>query len=157
MSLYADDAVIYCSNYDSYFVKERLEQSILEIRKWCTINCININAKKTKHCIHGQRANLNTVTDSPLAFGEQNILSCHQYNYLGVHLDECLNLITDYNSIFKKYSYKILQFSKIKKYIDSKTRILVYKQTILPLVEYVSFILLLNRACDIEKLQKLQN
>ena len=33
----------------------------------------------------------------------------------------------------------------------------MYKQTILPLVEYVSFMLLLNRACDVEKLQRLQN
>ena len=43
------------------------------------------------------------------------------------------------------------------KYIDNSTRILVYKQTILPLVEYVSFMLLFNRICDAEKLQKLQN
>ena len=37
------------------------------------------------------------------------------------------------------------------------TRVLVYKQTILPLVEYVSFMLCLNTSRDVETLQKLQN
>ena len=157
VSLYADDAVIYCSNFDSFFIKTRLEHALLKVKEWCTLNCIKINVKKTKYCIYGQRAKLNTDIDTPLVFGEQNILRCHQYNYLGVHLDECLNLCSNFNSIFKKYSYKIFQFGKIKKYIDRKTRILVYKQTILPLVQYVSFMLSFNRACDVEKLQKLQN
>ena len=35
--------------------------------------------------------------------------------------------------------------------------ILVYKQTVLPLTEYVSFVLSLNTKLEIEKLQKLQN
>ena len=40
--------------------------------------------------------------------------------------------------------------------MDSATRILVYKQTILPLVEYVSFMLCLNTTHDVDKLQRLQ-
>ena len=63
----------------------------------------------------------------------------------------------NYNAVFKKFSYKIMQFGKIKKFIDKATRILVYKQTIFPLVEYVSFMLYPNRNCDIEKIQRLQN
>ena len=41
--------------------------------------------------------------------------------------------------------------------MDTRTRVLVYKQSFLPLVEYVSFMLYLNNARDIDKLQKLQN
>ena len=63
----------------------------------------------------------------------------------------------NYNSIFKKFSYKIYQFSKIRKFLNTETRILVYKQTILPLAEYVSFVLCLNNKHDVDKLQKLQN
>ena len=90
------------------------------------------------------------------ANGEQ-ISRCTQYCYLGVDLDECMTLSANFNNIFKKYSYKIFQFGKIRKYLDIPTRILVYKQTILPLVEYVSFMLCLNNSRDVEKLQKLQN
>ena len=112
---------------------------------------------KTKYCIYGLRSRISNDTNTFLNFGDQRILKCQQYNYLGVFLDECLTLNSNYNSIFKKYSYKIHQFGKIKKYIDKHTHIMVYKQTILPLVEYVSFMLFFNRACDIEKLQRLQN
>ena len=52
---------------------------------------------------------------------------------------------------------KIFQFGKIRKYLAVDTRILVYKQTILPLVEYVSFMLCLNSCHELDKLQKLQN
>ena len=45
----------------------------------------------------------------------------------------------------------------MKGYLDKKPRILVYKQTILPLVEYVSFMLCFNNIRDVDKLQKLQN
>ena len=40
--------------------------------------------------------------------------------------------------------------------MDKNTRVLVYKQTILPLVKYASF-MCLNNGRDVDKLQKLQN
>ena len=45
----------------------------------------------------------------------------------------------------------------MKKYIDTKTQVLVYKQTVLPLVEHVSFMLYLSYKRDVEKFKKLQN
>ena len=47
---------------------------------------------------------------------------CQQYRYLGVILDKCLTMRQNYNSIFKKFSYKIYQFSKIKKFLNTETR-----------------------------------
>ena len=72
-------------------------------------------------------------------------------------MDECLNLKSNFNMVFKKFSHKIYQFGKIKKYINVDTRILVYKQTIMPLVEYVGFMLNMNNNQDTMKLQRLQN
>ena len=82
---------------------------------------------------------------------------CIQYTYLGVTLDETLNLESNFNAILKKFSYKLFQFSKVRKYLPINVRLQVYKQAVLPLVEYVSFLLFLNRKHDIDKLQKLQN
>ena len=41
--------------------------------------------------------------------------------------------------------------------MDINTHILIYKQTALPLVEYVSFMMCFNSKQDIEKFQRLQN
>ena len=39
---------------------------------------------------------------------------CTQYKYVGVILDETLNMEANYNYIFKRLSYKIFQFCKIR-------------------------------------------
>ena len=62
---------------------------------------------------------------------------------------------SNFNQIIKKFANKIYQFGKIIKYINTETRILVYKQTIMPLVEYVSFTLNLNTVH--ESVRQMQN
>ena len=157
VSLFADDAVIYCSNHDQYFIQERLETALSKILKWCKENFINVNINKTKFCIYGTKARVDSFDVNKLGEVGNEISRCHQYCYLGVKLDECLNLKQNYNTVFKKFSYKIYQFGKLKKYLDTPTRILVYKQTVMPLVEYVSFMLNMNTGQEVMKLQRLQN
>ena len=154
ISLYADDAVIYCSDQNHSNLKPLLEGSLSAIYDWCKLNFININVQKNKFCIYGNRSHVETYEGQSLSSNGQEILKFRQYNYF--ILDECMNLVSNFNAIFKKYSYKIFQFGKIRKYLDIRTCILVYKQTIMPLVEYFSFILYLNNVKEIGKLQKLQ-
>ena len=157
VSLFADDAVIFCSNYDQYFIETRLERALKKIVEWCKKNFININISKTKFCVYGTKSRVDEVDISTIGEIGNRISRCHQYCYLGVKLDECLTLKQNYNNVLKKFSYKIYQFGKIKKYIDTSTRILVYKQTVMPLVEYVSFMLSMNTSQELVKLQRLQN
>ena len=157
ISLYADDAVIYCGNYDSYFVNARLEEALSRVITWCNSNYININIKKTKFCIYGTRTNVSKFEQNVIRIDNRQIDRCQQYQYLGVVLDECLTMKPNFNNVFKKFSYKIFQFAKIKRFLKTDTKVLVYKQTILPLSEYVSFVMSLNNMHDVDKLQKLQN
>ena len=55
IGLLADDAVIYCSNYDHCFIKARLKHMQGEIKKWCNWNCIDMNIDKTKYWLYGSR------------------------------------------------------------------------------------------------------
>ena len=154
--LYADDTVIFCRSDNVLELQDKMQNTLHNVSTWCENNRINLNVKKTKPCCYGTRHLLNgchlnfSINNSPL-------LPCTQYKYLGVFLDETLNMEANLNYIFKQLSYKIFQFSKIRNYLDIKTRVLVYKQTVMPLAEYASFMLNLNRKHDIEKLQKLQN
>ena len=156
ISLYADDAVLYVSSNTEEALKNVMQNCLDDVVSWCGKNQINLNESKTKLCCYGRRHSLKRLNlniklkNSPL-----NV--CHQYNYLGIILDETMNMNANFNKIFKKFSYKVFQFSKIRHYLPTDSRILVYKQTILPLVEYVSYMLFLNRNLDISKLQKLQN
>ena len=157
ISLYADDAVIYYSSHEPNLVKERLEVALSHIIEWCNQNYININIDKTKFCIYGNRSPVSHFKENTISSNNKCIYRCQQYQYLGVILDECLTLKQNFNNILKRFSGKIYQFGKIKKFLGIETRVLVYKQTILPLTEYVSFVMCLNNKTDRDKLQKLQN
>ena len=157
ISLYADDAVIYCANFEQYILEERLKNALSMISDWCNKNFINLNIDKTKFCIYGSRSMVNKGTLETLGSNNCNIKRVQSYHYLGVTLDECLNMKSNFNQIVKKFANKIYQFGKIVKYMNTEIRILVYKQTIMPLVEYVSFTLNLNTLHECEKLQRMQN
>ena len=154
ISLYADDAVIYCSNHESFFIQARLEQSLTHVIDWCNNNYININIDKTKFCIYGTRTNVSKFEPNKISTNGKHISRCQKYQYLGVTLDECLTMKQNFNTVFKKNSYKIYQFGKIRKFLDSEIRVLVYKQTVLPLSEYVSFVMTLNNKQDVDKFAK---
>ena len=42
-------------------------------------------------------------------------------------------------NVYKKANYKVFMFSKIRKYINTFAAIMIYKQTILPSLDYASF------------------
>ena len=87
--------------------------TLTAIKHWCCHNCINLNISKTKLCLYGTRSMVDNVDFDTIEFDGSNILRCKQYTYLGISLDECLNLKSHYNTVFKKFSYKAFQFGKI--------------------------------------------
>ena len=156
ISLYADDAVIYHTSDSECDLQTKLQRALNEVSQWCNDNHIKLNVKKTRLCCYGTRHNLENFKMT-CKLNDSQLPLIKQYTYLGVILDETLNLESNLNSIFKKFSYRLFQFSKIRKYLPVTTRVLVYKQTVLPLVEYICYLMYLNRKHDIDKLQKLQN
>ena len=130
IGLFTDDAVIYCKYYEQYFVKIRLENTLTKISNWCQLNCFNMNVDKTKFCFffinlywlhintcsssRRTRKHVNSFTDNMIGPAGCQISQCHQYCNLGVTLDECLNLKTNFNIIFKYCSYQIISLVKPK-------------------------------------------
>ena len=108
ITLYADEALIFIDDFDCARIKLRLEPLLSIILDWSNCNH-NLNVQKTKFCIYGYRSHVAKFQDRVLWAGEKRISRCTQYRYLGVDLDECMSLTTNFNSIFKQYSYKIFQ------------------------------------------------
>ena len=81
-----------------------------------------------------------------------------QYNYLGLLLDNEMNLQSLFKNIKKRVSNKLFSLRKLRKYLTHDAAILVYKQTILPIFDYAGFFLLitLNKG-DKHELQIMQN
>ena len=98
ISLYADDAGIYCSNHDPDFIKERLEIALTHMIEWCNTNYININIDKTKFCIYGNRSTVSHFKETIISSNNKHIHRCQQYQYIGVLLDECLTMKQNFNN-----------------------------------------------------------
>ena len=90
--LYADDTVMYkkISDNTRFFDMHDFQQDVNRLIKWCHVNRLSINVKKTKLVFHPHNANvLNNVHDDIIISGEP-VHYVTSYLYLGVDIDKYL-------------------------------------------------------------------
>ena len=68
------------------------------------------------------------------------LLQVETYKYLGVLVDVNLNFQSQYRKTIANVNAKLVHFRKIRCYLTKRAAILVYKCTILPVLEYADFI-----------------
>ena len=117
-----------------------------------------INSNKTKAMIIASRSKLNRINiDSKFTLNEKYILFVKHFSYLGVTLDNEMNLKSLLCDVKKRISNKIFLLRKLRRYITTDSALLIYKQTILPIFDYAGFMLLAVAVDDRKDLQIMQN
>ena len=76
--------------------------------------------------------------------------------YLGVNVDQNLNFEGFLKSIIQKVNYKLYLFSKIRYVLTFAAAVLVYKQMVLPFLDYLDILIDSGPKKYVEKLQILQ-
>ena len=149
MVLYADDTVIL---HDDVHI---LQDNLNIITGWCNENQLTINAKKSQW----MRLNICTDQIDPLAIkiSNNNLERVKEYKYLSVHVDCKLNFQHHNKLLTRNVNYKISHFKRIRKFITKMAAELIYKCTILPILEYADFIIDQGVAYVNNALQKIQN
>ena len=112
-----------------------LQEDLDRLANWCVDNDIYINTSKTKVMFFGSRAKINSSTLPELNIGEKTLPRVKTYTYLGLKLDEQLNMETHANSLIQKVSNKIYHLTKIRSFVTRKAALLIYKNMILPILE----------------------
>ena len=135
--MYADDTVLFASDSDPILMLSRLQNSFNLITSWCNINLLTINESKTKYCIF----NDNSQNPYIMKCNGQSLGNVASYKYLGVDITSDLNMDEYVSNVYKKASIKIYMLSKIRRYITTHAATLIYKQTILPYLDYASFVM----------------
>ena len=108
--------------------------------------------------IIGTRCKLQKVQDPKyLKINGEYIKYVKQYTYLGIILDNEMTLQPLLKHVKKLLTNKIYALRKIRKYITDKSAVVIYKQTILPVIDYSGFLLLSCSNGDRSELQKIQN
>ena len=79
------------------------------------------------------------------------------YNYLGIQLDKNMTLTPLITKVRAVVTNKIYSLVKIRNCITTQCALAIYKQTILPLLDYSGFVLISANILDRRDLQTLQN
>ena len=152
--LYADDTVIFHDD------RKILQTNLDRISDWCNENLLTINVKKshwmkTKVC--GKDADVINQVAVTFKIRNGNLSEVELYKYLGLHIDNNLNFQAHHKKLVSQVHLKLSQFRKIRCFINRKAAILIYKCTILPVLEYADFIQDQGVAYVNKAIQKLQN
>ena len=116
---------------------------------------MHLNASKTKTMLISSTTHQSLY--QPISTMGKAIQFVNNFNYLGVIIDNHLIFTPYYNLVKRRMENKIFVMTKIRKYVDNRTALLIYKQAVLPLFEYAGFVLI---SCTIGQrydLQVLQN
>ena len=153
MLLYADDTVLYVSAKTAFTACVSLDNGLSKLARWCSLNKLSINIKKTK-CLIVDLQNDTTNYPKPKLNG-QPLDQVDSYNYLGVSIDNKLEFNKFLCEKYGKVHCRVYQLSKMRKYIDCNTALLIYKQMILSLSDYADFMIKIGPAREISCLVKL--
>ena len=134
-NIYADDTVLVSSGVTDLQAVSKNQCMLQRIKEWCDLNKIVLYQKKTKHMyvgpkhkIRGDLIEFETVEDS--------IKRVREFKYLGVLLDDNLTFDKNIEKGINVVNSKIVSLSRLRKYMDQCTSVLLYKQMIAGLYVY---------------------
>ena len=135
--LYADDTVIYHNN------KNILQQNLKIVSDWCNNNLLTTNVKKShwmKTKICSKKDDDENQNGASFQIMNDMLTEVNLYKYLGLNIDNNLNFQQHHKKLTLAVHLKLNHFRKIRGFINKKAAILIYKCTILLILEYADFL-----------------
>ena len=154
-AFYADDTVLYTSNKNLNRAFRKMQGDLKNLSNWCTKNGIYVNPRKTKYMIFSNK-HINTDRKN-LYYERDKIERVLSFNYLGVILDQHLTFEKHAKNIINRTTMKIYQLFKLRKFLTSKAALMIYKNMILPIIEYGNIYMSSASKEHRRKIQVLQN
>lgn len=152
--LFADDTVIYTANRVYSEAVKDLQESIDEFMIWTKSSKLTVSKCKTMSIEPSVRTK---KAEADIAMCGVVLDEISVYKYLGVRLDHRLDFKTHTKGILKNISHKIYLLGKIKRYLTTKAAEMVYKATILPLMDVGDVFYSSTTKSLLNKLQCMQN
>ena len=153
-NMYADDTVIVGSDVSKKVATHDVGLAFTQVQEWCRLNNIRVNKQKTRHMLCGASR---TVCDLGNEECLEGIVNVDNFVYLGVTIDKNLTFEKFVSATIGKVNGRLITLARIRTMLDARTCLLIYKQTILPILDYVSVLVNSSTQRRISKLQPLQN
>ena len=95
-----------------------------------------MNIKKTKGMFFGTKKMIKETNLSNIKLGNDELQYVNKFSYLGIKLDNTLNFEVHAKQTFHRISNKIRILAKIRKYINQRQALNIYKSKVLPYFDY---------------------
>jgi hypothetical protein len=139
--LYADDTTIHTSNESVHVINNKLQNDLVQVRKWCKNNDMALNAKKTKTMLMGSFRKLSLLHyELQLYFDDECLNNVNTHKLLGVHFDKSLNWTSQVDKICSVFSSRIALLNRLKTYLPIEELNLYYNGYLFPLIDYCSVV-----------------
>ena len=160
--LYADDIQLYVpfDIHDEESIStalSRLSSCISDIKSWMTLNMLKLNEQKTEFFIAVPDHLKSKIPPVSLQVGDKVIKPSDSVRNLGVVFDSSMSMHTHIKTLCSSLTYHLRNITRIRKFMDNDTCHLIVRALILSRLDYGNGLLLGSNACDIQRLQRIQN
>ena len=157
INMYADDCILFTSG-NNCRMSLNIQSHLDDIQQWRSNNRLKLSETKSKSILFASISKLNLVDYSKRLYIANTCLDfVNKYKYLGITLDKHMSLTDLVSDVKKKVIGHLFKLRKLRKFITQFCAISIYKQTILPLLDYAGFLLQSINVSDRSDLQVLQN
>ena len=138
--MYADDTVLLVKNEIPSAATELMQKVIDNVSEWCQVNKMTVNAKKTHMLVLRNKDCLEEAESLSVNFDGTSLSNVVSYKYLGVDLDRDLTYEQAVHNTYIKANKKLFTLRKIRPYISQRISALIYKQFVLPILDYADLL-----------------
>ena len=136
IDLYADDSTLYKAGLNLQNVEADLQNNLVLIEKWCSINNMLLHPDKTKCMVIGTRQKLKKSTPLHLTVSGKCIENVKNQKVLGVYIENNMSWKTQTHKMSLKLNSKIALLRRISYYLTQDTKILFYNAYIMSTFDY---------------------
>ena len=136
---------------------KQVQNDMNALSDWCVLNGIRMNIDKTKIMVFGSPVKVRQLPEFEIEIEGRPLSVVTSYKYLGVTLDSQLNYNKHVQNTIGRVSQKLKQLRCMRYFLDVRAATLVYKNMILPIMEYGDIFLVGTTVENRKKLQTLQN
>ena len=156
--MFADDCVLYKSGKNWGTIQNALQQALDIYVNWGEDHNLRLNVNKTKAMYISDSCTAREIEcHAHFNAGNRPILFVNRFCYLGCIIDNEMTMVPEYKAVYRRVEHKIFMLGKLRYFFDKRAALLVYKQAILPFLDYAAFVLMLCSKGYKKNLQILQN
>ena len=141
----------------SYLYMIIMHLDVNALSRWCLTNGIQMNVDKTELMMFGNQKKIDQLPKFEIKVENLPLSVTPSYKYLGITLDSQLNYNTHVQQVITSVANKLRQFRRMRFFLDTKTATLIYKNMILPVLEYGDIFMVGTSVENRKRLQILQN